>query len=204
MFIFTTIFSFIAKQAIALFEMKMRILGFILDHWKASLAVAILAVSLIHYIGLKRAISSAKKEVVLAQKALLDHVNADKEAAKKREAENRLNAILAQKKTDALEAQHKAELSLIVQKGASHEIASKRTITHLRNELRERIEGYQAAGVLENDTDRLVSDHSDTALLKRVQEELATCKEAGAIAAADYNFCKGYVDTQQSIIGVSK
>jgi len=206
MFIFTTIFGFIARQAIALWELKMRILGFILDHWKAAIVVLILGIGLIHYIGLKRAVSVAKSESIIAKKALIDHVEADQAAAKKREAENKLNQILAQKKTAADEAKHRSELSLIVQKGASNEIASVRTITKLRSELRDKIEGYEAKRLLENDTDRITERDSNTALFERLQEtqyELDVCKEAGAIAAADYNFCKSYVDVQQSILGVA-
>lgn len=62
----------------------------------------------------------------------------------------------------------------------------------------------QAARVLEDDTNRIASRDSNTALSEPISKELETCQEAGAICAADYNLCKSYVETQQSIIGVKE
>lgn len=205
MFIFTTLFGFIARQAIALWELKMRILGFILEHWKAFLVGLIVVAGLVHYNGLKRALNVAKKDSIVAKKALIEHVEADSALAKKREAENKLNAILAQKKTDAINTKHQQELSLIALKGKQDEILTHRTITNMRSELRHKIEGYEAKRLLENDASGITEGNSNATLPRPVQEieaELSTCKEAGAIAAADFNFCKSYVETQQSILGV--
>lgn len=202
MFIFTTILGFITRQAIALWELKMRILGFILDHWKAAIVVLIAVVALGHYIGLKRAIIVAKSETIVAKKALIAYLKADNEAAVKREALNKLNAMLAQKKTDAINAAHKAELSMIIKKGKQNEIISNRDISNARSQLLHTVEGYEAKRLLENDTDRLASADDHATIFRQLQDELAVCKEAGAIAAADYNYCKSYVDIQQSVIGV--
>lgn len=207
MFIFSFLklgFDFIAGRAIALFNMRMQIATFIIERWRVLSVLAILALGAIHYLSLCNQVNSANKQKITAQKALIEHIEIDSAAAKKREADNKLNAILAQKKTAASAAQHQAEISLIVSKGKSNEIASKRTITNLRSELRNRIEGYEAARLLKNDTSGLADRNSDPALFGQLQEELAVCKEAGAIAASDFNFCKSYVDIQQSVIGVAK
>jgi hypothetical protein len=183
----------------------MRILGFILDHWKAFIIGLIVVLSLSHYLGLKRALNAAKSETIVAKKALIEHIEIDSQAAKKREAENKLNAILAQKKTDAEIAKHKAQLSLIISKGKQNEILSNSMLNARRDGLQLAIqrEADAAKRLLENDTDRLAERNGNADLLKRVPDtELSLCKEAGAIAAADYNLCKAYVDSQQSIIGV--
>ena len=205
MFIFSFLklgFDFIAGRAIALFNMRMQIATFIVERWRVLIIASILALGAIHYLSLRNQYHIANAGKLIAQKALINHVEADSAAAKKREAENKLNAILAQKKTDASAAQHQSELSLIVAKGKADEIISHRDISNMRSKLRHTIKGYQTAGLLENDTNRFAERNGDPALFRQLQEELAVCKEAGAIAASDYNFCKSYVDIQQSVIGV--
>jgi len=208
MFIFSFLklgFDFIAGRAIALFNMRMQIATFIIDRWRVFLVLAILALGAIHYLSLRHKVNVAKSETIVAKKALIDHVEADQALAKKREAENKLNKILAQKKTDAESEKHKQEISLILSKGKQNEAINFRTITNMRSELRHTIEGYEAKRLLENDTSGLTERNGDTALSEQLQEkqyELDVCREAGAIAAADYNFCYNYVQTQQSILGV--
>ena len=46
------------------------------------------------------------------------------------------------------------------------------------------------------------SADSDATLLGQVQNELAVCQEAGAVCASDYNFCYGYVKSEQKRLGV--
>jgi Tfp pilus assembly protein PilX len=216
MFIFTAMLGFIPK----LLDYKLRkqelqlgwfqlvvsvgkdLCKFIGAHIKLFIVLAILTIGVTHYIGLKRAISVAKSETIVAKKALIDHVESDIAEAVKREALNKLNAMLAQKKTDAINAAHKAELSLILQKGKQNEIISNRDISNARSKLLHTVEGYEAKRLLENDTDRLTSADNHATIFRQLQEELAVCKEAGAIASADYNYCKSYVDIQQSVIGV--
>lgn len=210
MFIFSFLklgFDFIAGRAIALFNMRMQIATFIIDRWRVFLVLAILALGAIHYFSLRHTVSVAKSELIVAKKALIDHVNADNEAAKKREAENRLNKKLAQKKTEARKLEHQQEISQILLKGKSNETITFRTITNMRSELRHKIEGYEAKRLLENDTSGIAERNSNATILGQLQEtqsELAVCKEAGAIAASDYNLCKSYVDVQQSILGVDE
>jgi hypothetical protein len=63
-----------------------------------------------------------------------------------------------------------------------------------------------ASARLSGDGERqFTQEHTNAALLgllKQTESELATCQEAGAFCAADYNYCYGYVKGQQSIIGV--
>jgi sensor c-di-GMP phosphodiesterase-like protein len=216
MFIFTALLGFIPK----LLDYKLRkqelqlswfqlilsvgkdLFKFIGAHIKFFIVLAILTIGLTHYISLKRAISAAKSETIVAKKALIAHVESDRAEAVKREALNKLNAMLAQKKTDASEAAHKAELSMIIKKGKQNEIISNRDISNARSQLLHAVEGYEAKRLLENDTDRLTSADDHATIFRQLQDELAVCKEAGAIAAADYNYCKSYVDIQQSVIGV--
>lgn len=178
---------------------------FIIAHIRVILIVLIVALGTIHYLSLRAKVNVAKSETIVAKKALIEHIEADSAEAKKREAENKLNKILAQKKTDADVAKHNAEINLILSKGKTNEIFNHHTISNLRSGLRHKIEGYQAAGLLENDANRTTKSDGNTALprpISEIETELATCKEAGAIAAADFNFCKSYVETQQSILGV--
>lgn len=215
MFIFSFLklgLDFIAGRAIALFNMRMQIATFIIDRWRVFLVLAILSLGAIHYLSLRNQVNTAKTDLKVAKKALIVHLEADSDAAKKREADNKLNAILAQKKTDAKALEHESAITAIYtkQKGLKHEIAiNKRDIANWRERVRIEVinQNNAAPGVPENDTSGLASGNSDTTLPRPIHEaetELATCKEAGAIAAADYNFCKSYVEVQQSILGVSK
>lgn len=180
------------------------LIRFIIAHIRIICICLILALGTIHYLSLRAKVNVAKSETIVAKKALIEHVEADRTAAVKREAENKLNKILAQKKTDAIESKHSAEINLILSKGKSNEILTHRTISNLRSGLFHKIEGYEAKRLLENDTDKFTSTDSHATVLESLQQELATCKEAGAIAASDYNFCYNYVHIQQSILGVTQ
>ena len=63
-------------------------------HWRVILPLLILAYCLYKY-------NDAVSDKVKAQQEYAAHLQADKDALIKRDAENKLNAILAQKKTDA-------------------------------------------------------------------------------------------------------
>lgn len=209
MFIFPILklgMDFIAGRAIALFNMKMQIATFIIDRWRIILPLAILSLTLLHVHSLRNQVSAAKADTIVAKKALIDYVEANSQAAKKREAENKLNAILLQKKTDADLAKYKSQLALVISKGKSNEAISNRTITNYRDGLRLAIE-REAARLLENDTNRLAEGNGNAALPRPIHEceaEIMVCKEAGAVCAADYNLCYNYVNNQQSIIGVTE
>lgn len=209
MFIFPILklgMDFIAGRALALFNMKMQIAAFIIDRWRVILPLAILCLALLHVHSLRNQVKQSKADKIIAQKALNDYVEANSQAAKKREAENKLNAILLQKKTDADLAKHKSQLALVISKGKSNEAISNRSITNYRDGLRLAIQREEAARLLKNDTDRLAEGSGNAAIPRPISEceaEVMVCKEAGAIAAADYNLCKSYVDNQQSIIGVT-
>lgn len=192
------------------------LLTFIIAHIRIILIGLVLAYCLFQYLSAVHYGKSENKLKIVAQKALSDRVKADKEAAQKREAENRLKEILAQKKTDVETAKHDDALATIARlsklnKGLKNETTiNRRDIANFRDGLSlaiRREEDRATTRMLGNDTDRLTERDGDTAISRPVHEveaELEVCKEAGALAAADYNFCKSYVDIQQSKLGVTK
>lgn len=182
---------------------------FIIAHIRIILIGLILGYILLSYLNAKSEAKQATIEKNQAIKALNDKYNQDIEEAKKRDAENRLNTILLQKKTDAEIEKYKSALNAIYaqKKGLENEIAiNQRDIANWRERVRLELESktIQAARMSENDTNRITSRDSNTALSEPISKELETCQEAGAICAADYNLCKSYVETQQSIIGVKE
>lgn len=192
-----------------IFSIIKDLLAFTIAHIRVILVLLILGYCLFNYLKALNQAKTAIKEKEQAIKVLNDKINADIAEAKKRDAENRLNTILLQKKTDAEIAKYKSALNVIYakQKGLKNEISiNKRDIANWRERVRVELESktIQAARVSENDTDRLAIRDSNTTLLEPISKELEVCQEAGAICAADYNLCKSYVDNQQSIIGVSK
>lgn len=188
------------------------LLAFTIAHIRVILIGLILGYCLFIYFKAVNRANLATIEKQRAIKALDDKINSDIEEAKKRDAENRLNTILLQKKTDAEIDKYKSALNAIYakQKGLKNEIAiTQRDINNWRERVRLELESktIQATRVLEDDTNRLASRDSDATIPRPVHEvegELIVCKEAGAICAADYNLCKSYVDIQQSKLGVSK
>lgn len=204
---FTIFIMFIKSAFTNLISLFTQALTLFLQHWRVLIPLAIAILTLIYINSLRSDIASANKQQAVAEKALIDHVKSDSQAAKQREAENKLNAILARKKTDADLAKHKSELSKIIAKGQSNETVSNRVISNYRDSLRDKISSQAAIRLPKNDTNRVACTDSNTAVFRPIHEieaELATCKEAGAVAAADYNLCKSYVDNQQSILGVSE
>ena len=185
------------------------IVAFTIAHIRIILIGLVLAYCLMCYLKATHQAKQATIEKNQAIKALNDKIQSDIEEAKKRDAENRLNTILLQKKTDAEIDKYKSALNAIYakQKGLKNEISiNERDINNWRERVRLEVDKQiiEAARVSENDTNRLASQDSDAALSRPISEELKACQEAGAICAADYNLCKGYVDTQQSIIGVTE
>jgi hypothetical protein len=187
--------------------------AFTIAHIRIILIGLVLGYCLFNYIKAVNQAKTAIKQKDAAIKELDDKNNADIAAAKKRDAENRLNAILLQKKTTAEIEAHAAALKAIYlskEKGLKNEIdISKRDVSNWRERVRLEVEKQtiQAAGVLDNDADRLAGRDNDATVFRSVQDiaaELEVCKEAGAIAAADYNLCKSYVDIQQSKLGVTR
>lgn len=195
-----------------IFSIIKDLLAFTIAHIRIILVLLILGYCLFNYLKALNQAKIAIKEKEQAVKTLNDKINADIAEAKKRDAENRLNTILLQKKTDAELAKYRSALDAIYlnQKGLKNEIAiSLRDIANWRDRVRNAIEEQtnQTNGVFKNDTSGSARQNSDATLprpVHEIQTELEVCQEAGAIAAADYNFCKSYVENQQSIIGVLK
>lgn len=171
--------------------------SFILTHWKLFLVLAILAYAYYQF----NALQTQRDDAISA----LNHLNQSIERETiKREAENKIKAELGKLQVKNLTEKHQQELQSI-QKGLKNEIAiNKRDIANYRDSLRTTIESYQSTGLPENDTNRIAESDDNTTVLRRVQAELATCKEAGAVSASDYNFCKSYVDSEQNRLGIEK
>lgn len=174
-------------------------------HWRVILPLLILAYCLHKY-------NDAVSDKLEAQKVLAEHIKADKDAKTKRDADNLLKSILAQKNTDALVARHQDELSKLILKGKVEDETSKandaissRAISNYRDALRLAIEREAALRLSRDDANRSAGTDGHAAIFRsadEVEAELQVCKEAGAFAAADYNLCYGYVKSQQSIFGV--
>jgi hypothetical protein len=211
MFIFTTILGFITRQAIALWELKMRILGFILDHWKAAIVVLIAVVALSHYIGLKRAITSANAAKITAQKALIAHVEADNEAAIKRAALNKLNEELAQKKTDANKALYDAMIARLelnrekLEKDLYNEKSNIMRLYDNARKLRNNQDSASSAGVPEIPlSTELLAERSDNhAIITLVDSSKETTANYNELMQTWLDYCNVYgcQDIQQSVIG---
>jgi lipopolysaccharide export LptBFGC system permease protein LptF len=190
--------GFIAGRAIAVFNMRMQIAAFIIDRWRIILPIAIVSIGLVYIIALRN-------DAKAARASLQTYIHANEQEKQKREADIKLNTILAQKKTDAEVDKWKTELNNVLAKGKHNEKLSLARINALRSELRKSVEA--SVRLSENDTSPTASGNSDTTLLGQVEQarrNLDTCEMAGAVCASDYNLCKRYVDVQQSIIGVSK
>lgn len=193
-----------------IFSVLRDVLAFTIAHIRIILIGLILGYCLFIYFKAVNKANLATLEKQRAIQALDDKINSDIAEAKKRDAENRLNTILLQKKTDAEIEKYKSALNAIYakQKGLENEIAiNQRDIANWRERVRIEVskQTIEAPRVLEDDTYRIASRDSDTALSRSIHEieaELIVCKEAGAICAADYNLCKSYVDIQQSKLGV--
>lgn len=174
------------------------IFNFVLTHWRVFLVLAIVSIGLIKY-------NAALNRAIDAEKAYSGLTAAIAVERQQREAENKLKAELGKIQVKNITEKHQQELESILrkQKGLKNEIAiNQRDIANYRDSLRTTIESYQSTGLPNDDTYKLTCTDSDTAVFERLQAELSTCKEAGALAANDYNFCKSYVDNEQSRLGV--
>jgi hypothetical protein len=156
----------------------------------------------------------ASDKLVIATQAKYDaHLEDDKKAHKVRAAEIKAKDAQAAREIAALEAQHKIDKSNILMKGKKHEEITDSMLIAARDALRlstERQAAAAAARLPRYGQGNFTEEYSNTTVLglleglKQTEEELAVCQEAGAYCAADYNYCYGYVKSQQSIIGVKK
>jgi hypothetical protein len=106
------------------------------------------------------------------------------------------NALKAQADN---QARHEAQINKIISKGKADEKHNTTAINDYRNKLRQAIASQASFRLPENDTNQPASDNSNTATDRAYIE---TLEHAGAVCAADYNYCKDYVDSQQQKIGV--
>jgi hypothetical protein len=226
MFIFTTILGFIPK----LLDYKLRkqelqlgwfqlvlsvgkdICKFIGAHIKVFIVLAILTIGLTHYIGLKRAITASNAAKITAQKALLDHVQADSDAAKKREAENKLNARLAQKKTDANKSAYDAMIARLelnrekLEKDLHNEKSNIMRLYANARKLRDNQDSASSAGVSEIplSTELLAERSDNNAIITLVDSSKETTANYNDLMQTWLDYCNiyGCQDIQQSVTGV--
>lgn len=181
-----------------IWEAVCNITKFVIKHIKVFIVLAILAYTYYSFNKLQTQRDSAISELNgLKQAIQLETIQ--------REAENKIKSELGKLQVKNITEKHQQELESILrkQKGLKNEIAiNQRDIANYRDSLRTTIESYQSTGLPNDDTYKLTCTDSDTAVFERLQAELSTCKEAGALAANDYNFCKSYVDNEQSRLGV--
>lgn len=217
--IIPSIFSWYQKKQ----EMQMRlyeiawdalkeITTFILRNWRVILkwlmVLAILAYVLALYAHSKRLASeiiTLKADKAQIQLNFNNYVESIAKLAAEREAEIKVKSDIAKKELAAIDQTHKKIISQILLKGKKNETLSNSMLVAGRDGLRLAIERESSRRKSENDADRLAERDGNTNLLGRVSEsdaELALCKEAVAIAASDYNYCKAYVDSQMKKIGV--
>lgn len=106
------------------------------------------------------------------------------------------NALKAQADN---QAKHEAQINQIISKGKQDEKRNTIAINDYRDKLRQAIASQASVRLPKDDTNSITSSDSDTATNRAYIE---TLEHAGAVCAADYNYCKAYVDSQQQKIGV--
>lgn len=173
------------------------IASFILTHWRIFAVLAILAYT---YYSFNK-LHTQRDDAINALSELNRQIQLE---TIKREAENKIKAELGKLQVKNITEKHQQELAKILKRGKQHETNIMRDFASERDILQNDIRNSEAARMSKNDTDRITSDNNDPALFRQLQTELNTCREAGAIAALDYNFCKTYVDNEQLRLGVEK
>jgi len=192
--------------SIALFFAKLKsilsaLIAFFIKHWRV-LIPFLIVVATILYIASLRA-SNARLEAKYN-----DYVQLNVELAEKRKIENAQKADQGKREVAELTELHNKEIELILldKKGLKNEVdTNQRTIANLRDRLSKQISDYEAARLSSNDVYRVTESDSNATIFRKLQEvegELMVCREAGAVAASDYNFCKAYVDKEQARLGV--
>lgn len=112
--------------------------------------------------------------------------------------------------TRSLLKSHQADLSKILtasklKAGQYEKVITNSTLNNYRDSLRNSIGEQETASRLSsNEQGGIAEGDGDTALSRQLQAELSVCKEAGAVCAADYNFCHAYVKSEQNRIGVER
>lgn len=191
--------------AIALFFAKLKsvlsaIIGFCIAHYRIVIPLLIAIVTIVY-------ISSLRASNERLEAKYNAYVQLNVELSEKRKIENAQKAEQGKRDVEELTQTHNIELGLIA-KGFKNEIDnSERTIANLRHRLSKQISDYETIRLSSNDENRLTERDSQSALFRKLQEvegELMVCREAGAVAASDYNFCKSYVDKEQARLGVEK
>ncbi len=180
----------------------MIVIEFIRRNWQALAVMAIVAVVLIRIEILKSERDDALSTVAgLQQEAI------------KRNAEVTVSNQLGLQAVARLENQYNAKINELLEVNAHDQ----KTINDLRaglsDRLRKQSESYnnqlpnnvtsQSAG---NDSDAISLGQSENfyrqAYLGAI-DYIQTLEQAGAVCAADFNYCRDYVVTEQSRIGVS-
>lgn len=169
------------------------------------------------------AIVDERDDAVAALKTTTDLIR-DNEI--KRQAELEFSRKQGRQNVANLEAKHVDDIQHIAKqftKGWNHDNAVNRgVIANLRGELADRVREQSAENdrtrVPEDDANRLAGPDSHPGIAGPVEESqefyraayhgaqqyIKTLESAGVMCAADYNMCKGYVDSEQARLGVEE
>jgi hypothetical protein len=218
MFIFGLLkmgFGFALDRMKVLWEIKLKIAGFIIDRWRVFLVLAILGACLLYVHSLRSQRDSALEGKTNAEKALSAHIKNDNFLAEQRAIENKQKAIQGKLVVNRIKQLHHDDMVAIILsangqidkvKGeANHEKQiSDRTIGNFRDSVRLALEreASLAARLPKDDGNHASSTDSDTA--STGQDYIETLEQAGAICAADYNLCRDYVQSEQERLGIEK
>jgi hypothetical protein len=168
-----------------------QILPFIRNYWRVILIGLIVGACLAKLNALINERNDYKNKYITMQAAF-------EAAADIRAKEIAALKANAQKRVENITKQHEADLNNIL-KGKANE---KRTINALnveRDSLRKQLANQASVRLPENDTNKFTTSDSNTTTDR---EYINTLERAGAVCAADYNYCKAYVDSQMQKIGV--
>lgn len=181
------------------------ILLFIRQYWKVLAIVAIFSVLYVRGVYYKHEAVKYKNELsaIKLQSDLIQQQNKQEIEHAKKKAQNDLAKN---------NAQHVSDINLIANKyygmvkdeKSQHQIDINNYRNQLANSLQTESNSYQNR-MSENDTNQSTSKDSYTAIAGQCQvneQYIKTLEQAGAVCAADYNYCYEYVKSQQSIIGV--
>lgn len=172
----------------------LKIAAFIIEQWRVILPLAIAAITLL-YIHALRVECERNRRIIADKDAEIAQIYDD---ARKKATESYLKAEAA---TYLTHQSHQKQLGLILanaQSAIAQEIkkheADNTLHTHRLNAYRDRLRIAVSESASKTDFAGIYSPGANgDAAVSRCADELSVCKEAGAMCAADYNYCYGYV-----------
>lgn len=169
--------------------------AFIIEHWRVFLPLAMVCITLI-YVHALRVECERNRRIIADKDAQIAQIHED---ARKKATESYLKAEAA---TYLTHQAHQKQLGLILENARStiaqeikrHE-ADNTLHTHRLNAYRDRLRIAVSEAASQTDFAGIYgSGANGDAAVSRCADELSVCKEAGAMCAADYNYCYQYVN----------